>query len=92
VIYRQTKIVFFVYGAWALLLFAISVFNPGEPRVSTHIFLLITGLPSALFTLSLQNASLHAIAIAGIAGTVQWSAFAQFDAWMDERQRRRGGI
>jgi hypothetical protein len=89
VIYRRTKIVFGIYSAWTLLLLSVAAVNPGELRVSVHLLLLLTGPPSALLSLSLQHASLLAIASAGAAGTIQWSLFAQFDAWMEQRRDSR---
>jgi hypothetical protein len=90
VIHHHARIVFIFYGAWTLLLFAIAVFNTGELRLSVHLLLLITGPRCALLSLYLQPASLLAIASAGAAGIIQWTLFAQFDAWMEQRRRRRG--
>lgn len=66
-----------LYGAWCLLMLAVSAYGMhfaphGEYGVSAHLWLLITGLPSSLLSWAAPHGSLLAVAIAGGLGLVQW--------------------
>jgi hypothetical protein len=71
---RNTTVFAIVYGTWCLLWVVPAVLNSGELRIGAHLVLAITGMPLALSTLYMQNASVLAIITAAVLGLAQWSA------------------
>jgi high-affinity Fe2+/Pb2+ permease len=83
------------YGAWAFALLTIAVLGNsfsghGEYGISTHFWLILTGLPLSLLSLYiLPNGSVLCVLAAGLIGTVQWAVVAEANArW--EQWRRSG--
>ena len=71
---RNTRIFAISYGIWCLVWVVPAVLNIGESRIGAHLVLAITGMPLALSTLYMQNASVLAIITAAVLGLAQWSA------------------
>jgi len=71
---RNTAVFATVYGMWCLLWVVPAVLNIGEMRIGAHLVLAFTGMPLALSTLYMQNASVLAIITAAVLGLAQWSA------------------
>ena len=68
---KNARTVAYVYGAWCLLNFVLAIFGMGE---DAHLALAFTGIPLALLSLYLPNASFLAIVVAAVLGFVQWTA------------------
>jgi hypothetical protein len=89
--HRNARLVFIIFGLWSLLLFGIALANQGEIALSAHLWLVITGLPSALLSLHLQNGSTLAVGAAALLGLVQWLLLAQLDSWLTQRKKSKNG-
>lgn len=66
-----------IYAIWVVALIGVAYYGwfvkgIGEYGVSSHLWLVITGLPSSLVSLSAQNGSLKGVALAGVLGLAQW--------------------
>lgn len=57
----------------------------GEYAIGAHLWLSVTGLPSALLSLWLPSASIPGIVGAAMLGLLQWVAIAQTFSWWDQR-------
>ena len=71
---RNTRAVAIVYGAWCLFWVVGALVNIGELRISAHLALAFTGMPLALASLYMPNASMGAIITAAVLGLAQWAA------------------
>lgn len=76
--HAAAKKVFAYYGAWSLLLIAVTVLGNafsghGEYGISAHFWLIVTGLPLSLLSLHVvPNGGALAVLVAGLIGTAQW--------------------
>jgi hypothetical protein len=62
-----------MYLAWCLLWLTIAASGVGEAGISAHIVLILTGVPSALFSLGVKpSGSMLAVAAAAALGFLQW--------------------
>ena len=87
---RRTKIVAIVYTAWALAFFLIAVYGAlfsghGEYGVSAHLWLTLTGMPLSFISWAVPHGSILGVAVAGVAGIIQWGAISEFWVWWDRR-------
>jgi len=90
------------YGAWSLLLLAVTVLGSAfsghdEYGISAHFLLAVTGLPLALLSLHMvPNGGASAVLVAGILGTIQWvlvaDANARWEQWRQSRPRQRSPL
>lgn len=64
------------YLSWVLAHIVITIFGVGDGGVSSHLWLVITGLPASLVSWMFQHGSLGAVLIAGLAGWIQWTVAA----------------
>lgn len=85
--------VFAFYGAWCLLLLAVTVLGAsfsghGEYGISAQLLLIATGLPLSLLSLHvLPNGGALAVLTAGLIGTLQWILVAEANArWVRRSQ------
>ena len=81
---RATKIAAGIYGAWCAAAVGLAL-RGGEYAISAHLWLMLTGLPSALVSLWLPNASLAGVAGAAFLGFLQWVVLIQIIASWEER-------
>lgn len=94
--------VFAFYGAWSLLLLAITLVGStfsghGEYGITAHFLLVATGLPLSLLSLHvLPNGGTLAVLVAGLIGTAQWMVVAEanfrWERWRQSHPRRRSPI
>ena len=92
---RRTKIVSIAYGAWATAFFLMAVLGKlfaghGEYGISTHLWLTLTGMPLSFISWALPHGSVYGVAVAGIAGIIQWSVVSEFRARRDSRENGSG--
>ena len=85
--HRNARLTFIVFGKWSLLLCGVAFLNPGERAFGAHLWLVFTGLPSALLSLHLQPGSLQGVSTAAMLGLVQWVLLAQLDCWLVQRKQ-----
>lgn len=88
---RRTNIVGMAYGAWAAVFFLVAVYGAmvadhGELGISAHLWLTLTGMPLSFISWGVPHGSVLGVAVAGIAGTIQWGAISEFWAWWDRRK------
>jgi len=79
----QGKLVLIIYGLWVSILIALCLYGQyfaghGEYGISSHIWLILSGLPLSLTSLALPNGSLIGVVTAGILGFIQWAAIVNF--------------
>ncbi len=88
---KSITLTFVVYATWALVMFLIALYGQyaevADYGISAHLWLTITGSPSSWVSWALPHASLLAIAVAGLAGCIQWP----FIVWLYSRSRRGRG-
>jgi hypothetical protein len=60
------------YSCWVLLNVVVAAVGIGDGGVSSHLVLVFTGFPLALFSLAFEHASVLAVSVAGGLGLVQW--------------------
>lgn len=87
---RCTKIVEIAYTAWAVAFFLIAVYGAlfsghGEYGVSAHLWLTLTGMPLSFISWAVPHGSILGVAVAGVAGFIQWGAISEFWVWWDRR-------
>ena len=92
---KSTKIVSITYGAWAIAFFLIAILGKlftghGEFGISAHLWLTLTGMPLSFISWALPHGSVYGVAVAGIAGFIQWFAISEFWAWWDSRANGNG--
>jgi len=80
---KSTKIVSITYGAWAIAFFLIAILGKlftghGEFGISAHLWLTLTGMPLSFISWALPHGSVYGVAVAGIAGFIQWFAISEF--------------
>jgi hypothetical protein len=78
------------YTAWVMAFFLIAVYGAffsghGEYGVSAHFWLTLTGMPLSFISWAVPHGSILGVAVAGIAGIIQWGAISEFWAWWDRR-------
>ena len=80
---KCTKKVAVIYGVWFLFWLSIASYgalftNHGEYGISAHLWLILSGLPNSLFSLSIKpNGSVFAVVVAGVIGLLQWCILAE---------------
>ena len=91
--HAAAKKVFAYYGAWSLLLIAVTVLGSafsghGEYGSSAHLWLIVTGPPLSLRALHVvPNGGALAVLVAGLIGTAQWVLVAEANSrWEHWRQ------
>ncbi|MBU2713193.1 hypothetical protein [Zooshikella harenae] len=87
----RTKRISLIYGGWATALFLFSVYGTlfsdhGEYSISSHLLLSVTGMPLSFISWSLPHASLTGIAVAGVAGLIQWILVSELWEWWYNRK------
>ena len=92
---KRTKIVSIAYGTWAIVFFLIDILGKmftghGEFGISAHLWLTLTGMPLSFVSWALPHGSDFGVAVAGLAGIIQWSAISEFWAWWDARTNGSG--
>lgn len=92
---KYTKIVAAIYGIWFLFWLSIASYgalftNHGEFGVSAHLWLIISGLPNSLFSLSIKpNGSVFAVIVAGVIGLLQWCIIAEVIARQEKNRSQQ---
>ena len=86
-----TKKVGIIYGAWVTVFLTIATYGlvfteHGEYGISAHLWLLLTGMPLSFVSLLFSDASFLSIAIAGVAGIIQWCVIAEFLCGSNKRK------
>ena len=88
---KRTRNIGIAYGVWAMAFFLIAVYGAlfsshGEYGVSAHLWLLLTGMPLSFVSWAVAHGTVPGVAVAGIAGIIQWGALSEFWAWWDKRK------
>jgi hypothetical protein len=71
------KSLFFLYCLWIAVLVSAAIYgdffkNQAEYGVASHLWLIISGLPSSLLSLTLPSGSLSAVLVAATLSWFQW--------------------
>ncbi len=64
------------YLSWVVFHIVFTIGGIGDGGVSSHLWLLLTGMPASLISWVSQHGSLCAVLIAGLTGWIQWTAIA----------------
>jgi hypothetical protein len=74
--FRPPLTIAVAYGVWVAVCLALTVLHIGDAGAGSHLALLFTGFPAALFSVALPNGSLLGVFAAGLLGLLQWVAVA----------------
>ncbi|MCB1666921.1 MAG: hypothetical protein KDI24_01105 [Pseudomonadales bacterium] len=88
---KRTRNIAIAYGVWATAFFLVAVygalfFSHGEYGVSAHLWLTLTGMPLSFVSWGVPHGTALGVAVAGVAGIIQWSAMSEFWACWDRRK------